>query len=170
MKLSKLLMVLLMNMLLIFSFACQNKPAETKHEHGEDGEESGTELALNEKYDAIRNGAYLILAYDAQSNSFNGTVENTTNKILKKVRVEVHLSNGKELGPTTPADLEPGEKREIKLTATSKDFDGWNAHPEVGSGEHGHDEGHGEHDREGNHEHEHREHNHEHGEHKHEHN
>ncbi len=115
--------------------------------HGEEGEESGTELALSETYDEVRNGARLILAYDAKSNSFNGTVENTTDKTLKQVRVEVHLSNGKELGPTTPGDLKPGQRRDVKLRATSKDFDGWTAHPEVGSGEHGHDEGHGEHDR-----------------------
>lgn len=61
----------------------------------EGGEESSTELALDETYDKIRNGARLILAYDAQSNSFKGTVENTTNETLKHVRVEVHLSNGK---------------------------------------------------------------------------
>ncbi|MFC1636007.1 FxLYD domain-containing protein [Planctomycetota bacterium] len=115
-------------------------------EHGEEGEESGAELALNETYDKVRNGARLILAYDAQSNSFNGTVENTTDETLKRVRVEVHLSNGKELGPTTPTDLNPGEKRDVKLTATSKDFNGWTAHPEVGSGEHGGTEGSGEHD------------------------
>jgi hypothetical protein len=102
-------------------------------------EESGTELALNENYD-VRNGARLMLAYDAQSDTFKGTVENTTDKTLKQVRVEVHLSNGTELGPTTPVDLAPGEKRVIELTATSKDFDGWTAHPEVGdyggNGEH----------------------------------
>ena len=121
--------------------------------HGAEGEESGTELALNESYDEVRNGARLILAYDAQSNSFNGTVENTTDKTLKRVRVEVHLSNGKELGPTTPADLDPGERRDVKLRATNKDFDGWTAHPEVGIGEHGNGEAHGEHDREGRSEH-----------------
>ena len=114
--------------------------------YGEEGEESGTELALNERYDEVRNGARLILAYDAQSNSFSGTVENTTDEPLKGVRVEVHLSNGKELGPTTPADLGPGEKRDVKLTATSKDFDRWTAHPEVGSGEHSRGEGRGDHD------------------------
>jgi len=152
-------------MLLLISFACQ-KPAEKKAESAEKGEESGTELTLNEKYDSIRNGARLILTYDAPSNSFIGTVENTTEKILKKVRVEVHLSNGKEIGPTTPSDLEPGQKMEVKLTATSKDFTGWTAHPEVGEGEHGHGESHGEHAREG-HDHEHEkgeEHKHEHGE------
>ncbi len=121
--------------------------------HSEEGEESGTELALNERYDEVRNGARLTLAYDAQSNSFNGTVENTTGETLNRVRVEVHLSNGKELGPTTPADLGPGETRDVTLTATNEDFDGWTAHPEVGSGEHGNGEGHGEHDREGRSEH-----------------
>ena len=85
------------------------------------------------------------MTYDAQNNSFNGTVENTTDKTLQRVRVEVHLSNGKELGPTTPADLAAGEKRDVKLSATSKDFDGWSAHPKVGIGEHGGGEGRGEH-------------------------
>ena len=127
----------------------------------EEGEESGTELALNETYDNVRNGARLILAYDAQTNSFKGTVENTTDETLKQVRVEVHLSNGKELGPTPAADLAPGEKRKVQLIATSTDFDGWTAHPEVGEGEHGHGGEHsegdsehsGEHDREGEDEH-----------------
>ena len=111
----------------------------------EDGEESGAELALNETYDRVRNGARLILTYDAQNNSFNGTVENTTSETLKQVRVEVHLSNGKELGPTPAADLAPGEKRDVQLIATSTDFDGWTAHPEVGEGEHSSG---GEHDKE----------------------
>ena len=115
---------------------------------GGEGEEPGTELALDQRYDNVRNGARLILAYDAQSNSFQGKVKNTTDGILKRVRVEVHLSNGKELGPTTPADLGPGEERAVKLTATSKGFERWNAHPEVGIGEHG-GEGRGEHERKG---------------------
>ena len=116
--------------------------SEHRGEHERDrgdnaeGEESGTELALNETYDNVRNGARLILAYDAQSNSFNGTVQNTTEQTLERVRVEVHLSNGKELGPTTPGDLKAGEKRNIKLAATSTGFDGWSAHPEVGNEEH----------------------------------
>ena len=75
-----------------------------------------------------------------------GAAENTTSQILERVRGEVHVSNGKELGPTTPADLGPGEKRDVKLTATSRDFNGWTAHPELGSSEHGHG---GEHDGEG---------------------
>ena len=65
----------------------------------DEGEEANVELTLNDQYDKVRNGARLILNYDAHSNSFKGTVENTTNETLKRVRVEVHLSNGKELGP-----------------------------------------------------------------------
>ncbi len=115
-------------------------------------EESNIELALNEQYDNVRNGARLILAYDAQSNSFKGTVENTTTETLKQVRVEVHLSNGVELGPTPPGDLAPGEQREIELVATSTDFTAWTAHPEVGGSEHG-GESNSEHDSEGDSEH-----------------
>lgn len=115
-------------------------------------EESGTELALDEGYDAVRNGARLVLTYDAQNNSFDGFVENTTEDTLEQVRVEVHLSNGVELGPTTPTDLEPGESIEVSLAATDQDFDRWIAHPEVGGsggGEHGHDGDEGGHGEEG---------------------
>ena len=120
--------------------------------YGEEGEESGAPLSLNESYDQIRNGARLILSYDPQSNSFIGTVENTTDGTLKQVRVEVHLSNGVELGPTTPTDLNPSESTEITLTAPSQSFNRWTAHPEVGeggSGEHGSGEGEGEHGKKG---------------------
>jgi hypothetical protein len=117
--------------------------------HGDEGEESGTEFALDQTYDEVRHGARLILKYDADSNSFLGTVENTTDEPLERVRVEVHLSNGRELGPTTPTELKPGQKIDVKLAAESKGFEGFSAHPEVGNREHGHGEGHSEHDRDG---------------------
>ena len=83
-------------------------------------------------YDKTRAGARLIISYDAAANAFTGTVENTTNTTLERVRVEVHLSNGTELGPTAPTDLAPGEKVAVTLAATSEPFDSWSAHPEVG--------------------------------------
>ncbi len=148
------LLVAIILVLIVVMIGC-SRTAERSSDDGE--EESGTELALNETYDKVRNGARLVMNYDEETNSFIGTVENTTDETLKQVRVEVHLSNGKELGPTAAADLAPGDKRDIHLTATSKDFDGWTAHPEVGSDEHGdseHDqEGGGEHDSEGGDEH-----------------
>jgi hypothetical protein len=113
-----------------------------EHGSGEGSEESGTEFALDETYDEVRHGARLILSYDAEGKAFVGTVENTTDEPLARVRVEVHQSNGKELGPTTPVDLGPGEKRPVKLSARGQGFDGWSAHPEVGDSEHGHGEKH----------------------------
>ena len=98
----------------------------------ESGEESGAQLSLADTYDHIRGGARLILNYDQQSNSFKGTVENTTNQTLKRVRVEIHLSNGTELGPTTPVDLAPGQKIDVKMAATKANFTGWTPHAEVG--------------------------------------
>ena len=97
-----------------------------------DGEESGTQYGLTETYDVVRAGARLILSYDASSNAFMGTVENTTEDTLRRVRVEVHLSNGIELGPTTPLDLAPGQVTDITLPATTEPFESWSAHPEVG--------------------------------------
>ena len=106
---------------------------------GEGGSEegSGATLALDETFDEIRGGARLVMSYDAPSNSFNGTVENTTNNTLSNVRIEVHLSNGTELGPTTPVDMPPGEMYAVNMPATQEAFSGWIAHAEVGGGEHG---------------------------------
>ncbi len=100
-------------------------------------EEGGNALALNETFDMVRAGARLIMNYDAASNSFIGTVENTTSATLNRVRIEVHLSNGTELGPTTPTDLAPGAIMGVALPATAQPFDGWTPHAEVGAGEGG---------------------------------
>ena len=104
----------------------------THGEEGGEGEESGLQLAKNQTHDQVRNGARLTLRYDAQTHTFVGTVENITNQTLNNVRVEVHLSNGIELGPTTPTNLAPGQKLNIKLEAAGQDFDKWSAHPESG--------------------------------------
>lgn len=146
--------------------SCSNKPKSNKDkesivvesekgEHardvGENGEseEDGTQFGLSDVYDVVKNGAHLVLSFDAENNSFKGTVENTTDEVLERVRVEVHLSNGIELGPTTPVDLKPGEKIIVELKATEKTFETWSTHAEVGSSEEGHSEegeGEGEHE------------------------
>ena len=95
-------------------------------ESGGGGEEgSANMLAQDETFDAVRGGARLILSYDAPSNSFQGTVENTTNSVLTRVRIEVHLSNGTELGPTTPVDIAPGQVLAVDLPSTQASFTGW---------------------------------------------
>ncbi len=115
-------------------------------EEGEDGEEggeeSGAEYSLDATYDVIRGGVRLVMAYDAEDNAFSGTVENTTTQLLESVRVEVHLSNGIELGPTPPGDLGPGEKRSVRLEAGGTGFSGWTPHAEVGRNEHGQEANH----------------------------
>ena len=125
-------------------FDCSG-PGPASHTGGEGAEGGGANtLAPDETFDTVRGGARLILSYDAPSNSFKGTVENTTNRVLDAVRIEVHLSNGSELGPTTPTDMAPGEVIAINLPATQASFTGWTAHAEVGAGGEGGESG-GEH-------------------------
>lgn len=99
------------------------------------GEEPPDQLTKQQSYDRQRAGARLILTYDADSNSFSGTVQNTTDVVLDRVRVEVHLSNGVELGPTTPADLAPGQDLYVALASSPPPFETWSAHVEVGGGD-----------------------------------
>lgn len=100
-----------------------------------EGEEAGTALALDDMYDEVRGGARLILEMEA---TFVGTVENTTDMTLQNVRVEVHLSNGIELGPVVVGDLAPGDMQDVEvmvtLEALGMPFDGWTPHAEVGAG------------------------------------
>jgi len=102
-----------------------------------EGEESGKLLAKGDAFDQERAGTRLTLSYDAGANAFAGTVENVSGAALSQVRVEVHLSNGMELGPTPPVDLRPGAKADVRLAAPAEAFETWSAHAEVGGGEHG---------------------------------
>lgn len=121
----RILLILILAIMAILSGAC------TSSDNPENDEESAVELTLDETYDQVHTGIQFILSHDATSNSFNGFVENTTNGTIKGVRVEVHLSNGVELGPTTPLDLAPGENKAVRLLAKNSVFDTWSAHLEV---------------------------------------
>ena len=102
-------------------------------------------LALKQIYDVSRNGARLVMRYDEASNRFIGKVVNKTNAALTRTRVEIHLSNGVELGPTTPTDLPAGYLLSVTIPATDQTFDSWAPHVEFGMGEGGSGEGSGEH-------------------------
>ncbi len=104
---------------------------ETHGESGEEGEESGVYIGRGETWDVVRKGARLVLKFDAASNAFVGTVENTTAGTLCSVRVEVHLSTGTELGPTPRTDVPSGQKTDVTLATGGEAFDTWTAHPEV---------------------------------------
>jgi len=107
-----------------------------EHEGEHEGEETGPRIAIDGTHDEVRKGSRLILSFDKDSSSFIGTVENISEKTLTRVRIEVHLSNGTELGPTEPINLAPGKKAEVKLLAEGQTFEWWKAHAEVGVSEH----------------------------------
>ncbi len=121
--------------------ACNAQQAEqaqpNEAENTTEGEEETLRLSQDDAYDQERAGSRLILSYDVQANAFVGTVENVIDTVLSQVRVEVHLSNGTELGPTAPVDLAPGEKADVNLPGSEDAFETWSAHAEVGEGEHG---------------------------------
>ena len=65
---------------------------------GEQGE-SGTQFALTDTAREIRSGVELVMTYDGSRKVFTGTVTNTTNATVTRVRVEIHLSNGSGARP-----------------------------------------------------------------------
>ncbi len=145
MKKSRFLIVTLVSILLIAPLACRNTTGDGESEGRGEGEEPGVRIAIDDTYDAVRRGVRLILTYDSTSSTFVGTVENVIDETVSAVRVEVHLSNGTELGPTERNDLAPGEKTAVKLSAEGQDFEWWKAHAEAGEGEEHSGEHEGEH-------------------------
>lgn len=117
---------------------------EAGESHGSEGAEAGEEgtstgamtLGKTETYDVTKNGARLVLAYNATSQAFEGVLQNTSNQPLTRARVEIHLDSGTELGPTTPVNLKAGESISLSL-ATSEQFSTWVTHAEFGAGEGG---------------------------------
>ena len=105
-------------------------------EHAGEGEETGPRISIDGAHNEVRKGVRLILSFNNESSSFIGTVENVTEKTISRVRVEVHLSNGIELGPTEPVNLAPGKKVDVKLSAEEQSFKWWKAHAEAGASEH----------------------------------
>ncbi len=72
----------------------------------------------------------LVIRYEAVNERFTGTVTNTTSSTVAAVRVEIHLSNGEELGPTPRKDLGAGESMPVTLDASGQNFDWWSVHAE----------------------------------------
>ena len=96
-------------------------------------EEEGAYLSKMTKQDELfANGARLVLQFDPATQVFVGSVTNSTARTLPQVRVEVHLNNGTELGPTRRIDVGPGETVPVELGAFGNDFNAWVSHPEAG--------------------------------------
>lgn len=110
---------------------------------GEDGGEGGGGDGayvpkMTKQNELFANGARLVLAFDPRTQVFTGSVTNTTARTLPQVRVEVHLDNGTELGPTKRIDVAPGQTVPVELGAFGNEFAAWVSHPEAGV-----EEGHG---------------------------
>ena len=114
----------------------EHKGEAGEHAEEGEGEEAGPRTGLDGTYDEVQKESRLILTFIKESSAFEGTVENVSEKALTKVRIEVHLSNGTELGPTEPVNLEPGEKKKVTISAEGQIFQWWKAHVEVGESEH----------------------------------
>ncbi|MDE3263078.1 MAG: hypothetical protein OYL41_13960 [Acidobacteriota bacterium] len=100
---------------------------------GEPGE-SGTQYGLADTARETRSGVDLVMQYDAAAQAFTGTVTNTTTAAIANVRVEIHLSNGVELGPTARVTLNAGQTNPVQLAAAGQSFTRWSVHVELGSG------------------------------------
>ena len=113
--------------LFIGFFSCGNSPTGS----GEEGE-SGRQYGLSDTATETRNGIRLVMKYDSQKKSFTGTLVNTTNESVADVRVEIHLSNGVELGPTPRVNMTPGQTSPVTLDAGGQNFNQWSVHVEIG--------------------------------------
>lgn len=63
-----------------------------------------------------------IIRFEDARTAFTGTVKNTTSSAVKQVRVEVHLSNGAELGPTPRVELKAGDTKDVFLEGREQSF------------------------------------------------
>ena len=118
---------------------CNGTPTEPSEVHGPEGQggesgESGTRFAPSDTARETRNGVELIVNYDSTRQVFTGTVRNTTTATVTQVRVEIHLSNGVELGPTPRTNLAAGETQSIELDARGQTLTWFTVHVEIGSG------------------------------------
>ena len=100
---------------------------------GESGE-SGTQYGRADTARESRAGVNLVMHYEEARERFEGTVTNTNGAAVDDVRVEIHLSNQVELGPTPRANLVAGEIRPVELDARGQQFQTWSVHVEIGPG------------------------------------
>ena len=131
---------LMVTFVLLAALACGATPTEPSGEQhrpeggGGEAGESGTQYSLTDTAVETRSGVQLTMSYDAAAETFRGEVVNTTSATVTQVRVEIHLSNGVELGPTPRVDLAAGETRPVELDASGQTFTSWSVHVELGSG------------------------------------
>lgn len=111
----------------------EGRRGQAGRERGAGDEEGGAYLAkMTRQDDVFANGARLVLQFNPNTQAFVGSVTNTTASTLSQVRVEIHLDNGTELGPTKRIDVGPGQTVPVELGTFGNDFSSWVSHPEAG--------------------------------------
>ena len=93
--------------------------------------EGGTQWDITETATDTRSGVDLEISYDSSTEKFEGTLNNTSNGTVDGVRVEIHLSNGVELGPTPKIDLMAANSSAVTLDASGQTFTWYSVHIEV---------------------------------------
>lgn len=111
-------------------------------DESDDSDDSSVRLSKSESLDVDRSGARLNLSFDADTNAFTGTVENTSDDPLCELKVEVELSNGNELKSSPPVDLAAGEQLDISIDASGQTFDSWDASTDSEERDHDNDDDH----------------------------
>jgi len=99
--------------------------------------EGGRRWDKDEEATVTRSGVKLVIRYHSSDEEFRGTMTNTTDSPVSDARVEIHLSNGKELGPTPGTGVAGGENTDVTLDAAGQDFSWFSVHIELGGGDSG---------------------------------
>ena len=107
---------------------------EAGNEGGEAGE-PGALCAMSETARQSRSGVDPARSFDRATASFAGTVTNPTAAPVAGVRVEIHLSNGVEPGPTPLLTLNPSQASPVARDARGQEFTTWQVHLEIGRDE-----------------------------------
>jgi len=100
---------------------------------GEEGEESNPSIPLDQPVSGVLNNLTFSFAYDDSTGAFRGDVENITNQLVCRSRVEIHLAVGSqviELGPTIGVDLASGEIMDVVIEPGGIAIDSYALHPE----------------------------------------
>lgn len=82
-------------------------------------------LTYEEKCDATKLNARLVLEFDKEKKAFVGFLQNTTDKPLNGVSVVIYINNQTQIGPLSAIDLYPNEKMELSFAATYSDTNKW---------------------------------------------
>jgi len=113
---------------------------DTAHEHSEathtHAEDSMENTANNDakssfsKADTLMKtykGIHLALYYDNESESFTGTIENTTEEQLCGITINASTGNDDKLGMTEPTNLESRQSSRVNIPARDTGFENWSA-------------------------------------------